>query len=59
MSIQHNLRAPFGVMLLIQKGAVLLLIFTNEFVFMVLCLPFSIKYLAELMLFQSLKNEAT
>ena len=41
------------------KGAVLLLIFTNEFVFIVLCLSFSFRYLVEFKLFQSLKNEAT
>ena len=41
------------------KGAVLLLILMNEFVFIVLCLSFSCSYLVELRLFQSLTNEAT
>ena len=59
MSIKHNPKIPFGVILLIEKGAVLLLIFTNDFVFIVLCLSFSLTYLVESKLLQSLKNEAT
>ena len=39
------------------KGAVLFLIFTNEFVFIVLCLSFSFRYLVDLKLVQSLTNE--
>ena len=42
VSIQHKARVPFGVMLLIKKGAMLLFIFINKFVFIVLCLSFLI-----------------
>ena len=42
-----------------MKGAVILLIFTNEFVFMVLYFTVSFRYLVQLMMSQSLKNEAT
>ena len=42
VSIQHKARVPFGVMLLIKKGAMLSLIFINKFVFIVLCLSFLI-----------------
>ena len=59
MNIQHSTRVPFGVMLLIKMGAVLFLIFTNGFVFIVLYLSFSLRYLVELKLLQSLNNEAT
>ena len=41
------------------KGSVLLLIFTNKFSIIVLDLSFSFRYLVELKLLQSLKNEAT
>ena len=54
VSVQPNQRVPFGVMLLIKKGAVSLLILTNEFVFIVLGLSFSFRYLVELKLLQSL-----
>ena len=54
VSIQNNPRVPCDVM-----GAVLLLIFKNEFAFIVLCLSFSFRYLVEVKLFQSLTNETT
>ena len=41
------------------KAVVLLLIFTNEFGFLVLYLSFSFRYLAELKLLQGPKNEVT
>ena len=41
------------------KGPMLLLIFKNELIFIILCLSFSFKYLVELKVFKSLKNEAT
>ena len=41
------------------KGSVLLLIYTNKFQFIVLDLSFSFRYLVQLKLLQSLKNEAT
>ena len=54
MSIQHNLRVSFCVMLLIQKGAVALLMFINKFV-LVSCLSFLFRYVIELRLLQKLK----
>ena len=52
MSIQDNSRAPFGVILLIQRVQCYCW-YLNE------CLSFSFRYLVEFKLFQSLKNEAT
>ena len=54
-----QLTGSFWCHVIDTKGAVLLLIFRNEFVFIVMCLSFSFIYLVELKLFQSLKNEAT
>ena len=50
---QH--KVSFWCHVIDTKGVVLFLIFTNEFVFIVLCLSFSFRYLVKIKLFQSLR----
>ena len=52
-------KVSFSCHVIDTKGEVLLLIFTNEFVSVVLYLSFSLRYLLELKLFQNIRNEAT
>ena len=61
-SLVCNITQPKGSLLchvIDTKGAVLLLTFTNGFLFIVLCLLFSFKYPVELNQFSSTKKEAT
>ena len=61
-SLVGNITQPKGSFLchvIVTKGAVLLLTFTNGFLFIVLCPLFSFKYLVELNQFPSFKKEAT
>ena len=52
-------KASFLCHVIDTKGAVLLLTFTNGFLFIVLCLLISFKYPVELNQFPSIKKEAT
>ena len=55
VSIQHNPKVPFGVMLLIQRVQYLLVILLNKFLFSFV--SFSFRYVVELKLLQNLKSE--